>query len=217
MTDQESRHSSFANSAKEAVVIIFSILVAFSLDAWWEGIQVERDVDDILHAVESEMHGNLSSLATSIAHHEAIADAITKIRDEVENTGLNIESFGVGVIDVEIFEPGTGAMDTLITAGLLGEVDDSDLRLLLGSYEALVRDLNEQETRAVEFRDAARRRLAGSGIRLWDPEDRRRGMADIELHNLLLMRQVEERNAIDSARALRQQIHRILSRMEELD
>ncbi len=36
MTGGEMKRGSLVNSAKEAVVILFSILVAFSLDAWWK-------------------------------------------------------------------------------------------------------------------------------------------------------------------------------------
>lgn len=210
MSNGTTTKKSFASSAKEAAVITFSILIAFSLDAWWEGVQVERDVQDILQAIEIELEGNLASLGTSSERHLAISDAISALLKDRASDGFEMEAFSGAVIELEVFEPVTGAVDTLVATGLLSEVGDADLRLLLGSYAALLQDLNEQETRAVEFRDAARRRIASLGIRIWDVEARGNATSDIEMLNLLLMRQVEENNAIASASALDAHIRKIL-------
>jgi len=218
MANQQLRPSSIANSAKEAAVIIFSILVAFSLDAWWEDVQVEREVDDILGAIEVEMSGNLAALRSSVDHHKAISAAIRTLRDTSSAGNMDLGAVPQAVIEVEVFEPDTGAMDTMVATGLLNEVDDASLRLLLGAYAARLLDLNEQEIRAVEFRDAARRRLASLGFPLWNTEireSRRQLEGDTEMLNLLSMRLSEEENAIESAQALTAHIQKILTRLEE--
>jgi hypothetical protein len=215
MTDEPTAGKSIVSSAKEAAVIIFSILVAFSLDAWWEGVQVERDVDDILQAVESEMAENFSTLDSTISHHEAISKSILDLREIGGIVDVTREVFRTAVIEVEVFDASTGALDTLSATGLLGEIKDAELRLLLGSYGALLQDLNEQETRAVEFRDAARRQIASLGVRIWDVRDRESPLENVEMLNLLTMRAVEEGNSVISARALQDHIRDILSRLEK--
>jgi hypothetical protein len=216
MTDGSAARKSIAGSAKEAIVIIFSILVAFSLDAWWEDVQVDRDVEEILRAVQSEMSGNLENLDASIQHHSDIQLAIGNMLEESMSGDFTPGVVTTAVVDVEIFEPNSGAMDTLITAGLLGDVDDSELRLLLGSYAAVLQDLNEQEVRSAELRDAVRRRIASIGIRIWIPADQSEAREDNEALNLLAMRSVEENNSIASAQALQEHIRKILTRLEEL-
>lgn len=216
MTNGEMQRGSFVNSAKEAAVIIFSILVAFSLDAWWEDAKIDRDVDEILRAVELEMSGNLESLGKTMNHHAAIAAATVTMREEALNGVFTPGTVNAAVVEVEIFEPNSGAMDTLIAAGLLGEVDDSELRLQLGSYAALLQDLNEQEVRAAELRNAARRRVASLGYRIWDPTDQSKVRDDIETLNLLAMRSVEENNSIESAQTLQEHIRKILLRLGEI-
>jgi len=215
MSNKNAMRGSFVNSAKEAAIIIFSILVAFSLDAWWESEKIDRDVQAILQVVSSEMIGNLESLDASIEHHRKISESITAMRRNVDVDSYTPEIFGTAVIDVEVYEPSSGAMDTLVSAGLLGEVDDTDLQLLLGTHTALLQDLHEKETRAVEFRDAARRRIASLGVRLWNAGDRAGVSKDITLNNLLLMRESEENAAISAAQTLQENIRKIITRLEE--
>ena len=215
MSNYKEKRKTIADSAKEAAVIIFSIVVAFSLDAWWEDVQVERDVIEVLRAVESEMDENFAALDASIEHHELIAKSIMDLREFGAMPDFTLEVYRSAVIEVEMFDPSTGAVDTLSATGLLSEIKDPELRLLLGSYAANLQDLNEQETRAAEFRDAARRHLAGLGMRIWDVRDRDNVVNDVELLNLLTMRAVEEGNAVAAAQKLRDHIRKILARLEE--
>jgi hypothetical protein len=215
MTDGSATRKTLVSSAKEAAVIIFSILVAFSLDAWWDDVKTDREIGEILQAVESEMAGNIENLGASIQHHYDIQMAIEEMLKESVSGEFTSGIVTMAVVQVEIYEPNRGAMDTLITAGLLGEVDDSELRLLLGSYAALLQDLNEQEVRAAELRDAVRRRVASIGFRIWETKDQQQAREDIETLNLLAMRAVEEINAIASARTLEEHIRKILDRLDE--
>jgi hypothetical protein len=78
-----------------------------------------------------------------------------------------------------------------------------------------LQDLNEQEVRAAELRDAVRRRVASIGFRMWETKDQQQAREDIETLNLLAMRAVEEINAIASARTLEEHIRKILDRLDE--
>jgi hypothetical protein len=211
MPNGKSQSGSFVKSAKEAAVIIVSILVAFSLDAWWERVQVERDVQDILQAIRVETEINLTKLRESAAHRELIIEAMTtSLQNQDQGTrGIN----NIAIIEFEDFEPSSGAMDTLVATGLLAEVENSELRLLLGTSASLIKDLNERESRALEFRNLARRRLAALGNRIWQADDP--GTADIETLNLLAMRRVEERNALQSAIRLQKLLQEILDRLQD--
>jgi len=133
----------------EAAVIIASILFAFAIDAWWDGVKTDRNTQEILDSVLVEMESNLTGLQDSITHHEAIVAAISTAQERVSVAGL----LETAVIDVEVFEPLTGA-----------------LQISLGGFNRLASDLNERESRAVEFRDTARRRIAAIGDPIWYTE-----------------------------------------------
>jgi hypothetical protein len=66
------------------------------------------------------------------------------------------------------------------------------------------------------FRDAARERIAAIGIPIWDSarQDRSPLYQDIEMLNLLTMRNAEERDSIESARRLLSHLSRISSRLD---
>jgi hypothetical protein len=219
MTNGFSGGRSFADSAKEAVVIIFSILVAFSLDAWWEDRKIESDVRDILIAVQAETETNLARLETSSLYRRQIIDALELTEQQDSTAGVHRQA----VIAIEDFKPSSGAMDTLMAAGLLGEVDDSQLRLLLGSFHGVVADLDKTESRAAEYREAARRRIAAIGekIRLipFDGGGVNSGgavLTDTEMLNLLTMRLVEERSALQTAIQLQEHMQKIVDNLDKL-
>ena len=158
------------------------------------------------------MESNLSGLQDAIAHHVEIAGAIRAAREQGSTTNVH----ETAVIDVEVFEPNTGALDTLIATGMLGEIDDPALQISLGAFTGLATDLRERESRAVEFRDAARRRIAQIGEPLWDLKDRQRMLTDVHMLNLLVMRSSEEVDAIQSGRRLEEHLIRLLDQLETM-
>jgi len=196
----------------EAAAIIASILVAFAIDAWWDSLQVDRKTREILEAVRLEMESNLATLQDSIAHHVDISEAIDIAQDQMSTVGVQNKA----LIDVEVFEPSTGALDTLIATGMLGELDDPALQISLGAFTGFARDLSERESRAVEFRDAARRRIAAIGEPIWSRVDSDRIQADVHHLNLLTMREVEEDAAIESARRLEDHLIKLLRQLESM-
>ena len=194
----------------EAAAIVASILLAFAIDAWWNELQSDRAVGEVLKAVRSEMQFNVEALGISIVHHEEIVAAIGTAQNNGTADGLPRKA----VINVEVFEPSTGALDTLVATGLISDIDNTDLRISLGAFARLAQDLNERESRAVEFRDAARRRIAEIGDPIWNRADSSRISSDVHMLNLLTMRQAEENEAIESARRLKNHISKILNQLD---
>ncbi len=111
----------------EGAAIVASILLAFAIDAWWDNYQADNDTQEILDAVRLEMESNVTRLQDSIAHHVAIVDAVRVAQNQGSIDGL----VDTAVIDVETFEPSTGALETLVATGMLGEIDDPALRISL--------------------------------------------------------------------------------------
>jgi hypothetical protein len=199
----------------EGAAIIASILLAFAIDAWWDSVKAQSDTQEILNAVQLEMESNLAGLRESIDHHVEIVEAIRAAQNQASIKGLISSS----VLDVEVFEPSTGALDTLVTAGMLGNISDPDLQISLGGFSGLVGDLNLRELRALEFRDAARRRIAEIGVPLFSGrgEGSETVQTDVLMLNLLTMRLSEEDAAIRSARTLETYLTELLLKLDSVN
>lgn len=206
----ESNKIPWVRIAAEGTAIIASILLAFAIDAWWEGEQADRKTRQVLEAVRLEMVSNLENLRDSIAHHEEIVEAIRTAQHQESTAGVQ----NIAVIDVEVFEPRTGALDTLIATGMLGDIDDPALQISLGAFASLERDLSERQSRAVQYRDAARQRIAEIGDPIWLREDSDLVQSDVHQLNLLTMRQAEEIAAIKSARRLETHLVDLVRQLE---
>lgn len=192
----------------EAVVVIGSILLAFAIDAWWNDLQSDRSAREVLAVVHSNMEVNVGSLTTSILKHEEIVAAIGEVLKDSSSPELE-----EALIAVEIFEPDTAALDTLFAAGLIGDIDDTELQISLGAFSKLAKDLHEREARAAGFRDAARRRVAELGVPIWDLESQSQILEDTHFLNLLVMRRTEERGAIESGHILKGHITDLLEQL----
>ena len=206
----ETPQSHWKRITVEVAAIVASILFAFAIDAWWDGVQSDQETREILEAVRLEMESNLSNLQNSIGHHKEIVESISTAVEKKSTDGVH----GTAVIDVEVFELNAGALDTLIATGMLTDIDDSALQISLGSFTRLAADLRERELRAVEFRDAARRRIAAIGVPISDGLNSGRITADVQMLNLLIMRRAEETEAIESARRLEDHLVKLLRELE---
>ena len=97
---------------------------------------------------------------------------------------------------------------------MLGEIGDPALQISLSAFDGLAEDLSMRESRAVAFRDAARRRIAAIGEPIWDRVESEIVQADVHMLNLLTMRQAEELSAIDSARRLEAHLAKLLLQLQ---
>lgn len=202
----------------EGIVIVASILLAFAIDAWWDEHKKDEDVRDILSLVELETISNLANLKISIARHEEIVKAISTATQNALNNRTTVGSFATAVIDVEVFEPNSDALKTLVSTGMLGAIDDIDLRIALGAFDGLTKNLKEKESAAAQLRDAARRRIASIGERIYgDIPDSSPISADTEALNLLEMRATEEINAIEAGRKLEAHLQSIADQMDAIN
>jgi hypothetical protein len=141
----------------EGVVILLSILIAFALDAWWDGVQSARSLSQDLNGVTSEMESNRDVLLTEI-------DALQRIMggSELMLSVLEAERDHetVVVADTLAFLVSNwaprlvmsfGALDALIESGRLGEIDDLALRTGLAGLKERVGNAVEQERMATNL------------------------------------------------------------------
>ena len=80
----------------EGVVIVVSILLAFGLQAWWDGVQEREEEQQYLRALQADFHETQDLFLTEIAFYEVI--------DEHNRTFLRLLDSPVGSVPVDSLE-----------------------------------------------------------------------------------------------------------------
>ncbi len=123
----------------EGVVIVGSILLAFGIEAWWDGVQ-EREEEQILLAdFVEEFEANRTSLDfTTNRHREKAATLRTLIREAgpsaegIASDSLN--SLASAALLTQLFDSHRGVMERALSGNGLAVIEDSDLRTQLAGF-----------------------------------------------------------------------------------
>lgn len=133
---------------REALAVLAAILVAFALDAWWDG-RVERgDMLEALDAVATEVDRNLTVLDTTLAINgrqaalvgEALqlgAEGLAGLTDEEAVRFAELPSYDLATLEL-------GAVTAFIEGGFLATLEDRDLRAELAGLPRLQIELDEE-------------------------------------------------------------------------
>ena len=154
----------------EATVIVGSILLAFAIDAWWDGVQEDREERAAIGSLLEEFEANLGEIETVEEAHRDIHDAAIEILD-----------IGYGVA-----EPDT-AFRTHASRSLAVEYRLDISTYALDSYLSITGDrarrIPELRGRVAEYRSLI--------DQVWQQEDMTRELVRVEI-----ARAVAERSEI---------------------
>jgi hypothetical protein len=101
---------------------------------------------------------------------------------------------------------------------MLGNINDPDLQISPGAFSGFAGELNQRELRALDFRNAARRRIAEIGEPIFRGRiESETVQEDVLMLNLLTMRQTEEVAAIESARILEAHLTELLLKLDAVN
>jgi hypothetical protein len=127
----------------EALVVVASILVAFSLDAWWSERAERRTEAAHLRALRSDFEQNVSRLKVLIEQEERIADAsqrllLAAISPTTPSPEDSLANLLGQVFNSGRFDPLMGAYEAVVNSGGLAQVRDDSLRLVLAEFASLL-------------------------------------------------------------------------------
>jgi hypothetical protein len=116
----------------EGVAIVVSILLAFAIQAWWEGRKERDEQDTILAAISVEIAANLAAIHCELQYRAAAKENIQLILelsstehvsqyDEIDQLLANLIWWG----DIDF---ASGALDSLIQGGRLPIIQSASLR-----------------------------------------------------------------------------------------
>jgi hypothetical protein len=141
----------------EGLVIVVSILLAFGIQAWWEGQQDRAEGQRILSALLDEFSENRDILAATAMNHrnqllqmEALLAAADS--DELPSKAALDSIFGRGP-GTPHYNPRTGALTATISSGRINILSNPALRNRLAGWDAVSSDLilDEQTHRDFVF------------------------------------------------------------------
>lgn len=134
----------------EGVVIVGSILLAFGVDAWWDGVQDRSEEALILRALETEFAENLDAFRAihgvhlkSASELEYLIDLMSSKSDgeiiQVADTLLR------PLISFRTADPATGTLNTLLASGRIDLIQNQALQQALAGWPAALEDTAEDE------------------------------------------------------------------------
>lgn len=135
----------------EGGVIVASILLAFWIDAWWDGRQERAEERDLLVALAQEFATNRQRLAEAEAFHGEIRDQSLRFLQVAADPGAAPE---LGEVDFLLERQwwwggettfASGVASTIIDGGRLALIDDEELRTALADWPRSVEAAREDE------------------------------------------------------------------------
>ncbi len=202
-------------------MIIVSVLVAFAVDAWWDGYRQRRSVEGYVASILEDLDAISTRIDRSVrlaAVAEGAARSWLSDADEVTPDSLNALLGGMVMwATADLTVP---SIWTLLNSGQISLIEDPELRSWLEAFPTEVQDFEEEEAGSISFLDSAFvPYLAASGVSLGNSDPLRmgfRGRAPAELvtslardwgfEALVVWRAAKARDVIDSANHLRQVI-----------
>ncbi len=143
----------------EGVVIVVSILLAFGIEAWWDGVQDRQEEQEVLRGLASDFTINVGLLRGVIIQHqdqhglliglEAMSDS------QLAAVPSNLaDDYATAIMNARTFDPRDGTLEAVISSGRLS-ILDSHLRDMLMEWKRRISDVQEE---------ADEMRLAAQGV-----------------------------------------------------
>jgi len=136
----------------EGIAIVFSILLAFTIQAWWEGTLEDEKRNVILVGLQGDLEQSNAQLSRLARLDSIRSDAAQRIVG-IARTDAVSSSFAAKVDTLlsnafwgERFEPANGTLDALIGAGSLELLANPTLAADLTSWRSQVESLRASQT-----------------------------------------------------------------------
>lgn len=136
--------------ALEATLIVASILLAFAIDAAWDGREQARRERDLLMALRADFQRNELLLEDARSIHLRYRSAAVSFLEHTAPgaapaTGAVPDDVLIGLVSWHTYDPILGSLGSAIASGQLALIRDDGLRALLAGWVDSVEDLNELE------------------------------------------------------------------------
>jgi hypothetical protein len=131
--------------AAEGVAIVISILLAFSIQAWWEDRNERIDKLEVLTALQDELKHNIGLMADELRFRRAMVEPITRLLDLIGKDKLPGQSELDGLFGLLVWwsttNPATGVFHSLGQGRQLSQIEQTELRAQISSLSTTYQQL----------------------------------------------------------------------------
>ena len=178
--NQPSRFSIFKlgatlrSSARDVVLIVIGITIAFILDAWWNDQVEQSALRDTLRAVHVDFLATKKELTGVVTANEAYVEGVMTLvsiqPDDIEKMEIARRAELANLLPTGgiTFDPVLGSLDALITSGQLNRIQNLDVRSLIGAWPGLMDEIGEDQNILIDMYMAQQERSIELGIYLMD-------------------------------------------------
>lgn len=137
----------------EGAAIVLSILLAFAIEAWWDGVLERRAEQQILLRLRSDFQAVRKEAARLKAGHQKVSDAalnllaLTGPRASPATNRARVDTLVASLVaGPGIFVPTQGTLSALLNTDGLRSVSDAELRSALSEWPRHVAVVQRTET-----------------------------------------------------------------------
>ena len=136
----------------EGVVIVGSILLAFGIQAWWDGLQEREEEQEILVGLEAEFVDLQARLQRWTAYNRWGAGMLERVLSDSVATlqAPSIDSAFSAATVVNVLDQG-GALEALLSSGRLELIRDREIRARLAKWPDWLDDIHTNDLSARDF------------------------------------------------------------------
>jgi len=151
----------------EGAAIVGSILVAFAIDAWWDGRKVLAEEQELLHGLVEEFEENAAlvdeTLERSLKGRSDLQTFLSLSPEGLSSTPwpLTLASVYEPFIRTWTVAPSGGFLQATITSGKLALIRDTKLRAALARFDGLESNVSDVTWFTNELSVQAAKQLGG--------------------------------------------------------
>ncbi len=133
----------------EGVVIVASILLAFAIDAWWDGFRESRETRTLLESIRSDVVATQAVIAENRSDSELVAERARALLGAMAAADTSADAMRERLLTLgNIFviggwSPINDTYAEAVNSGRLQLIDDDALRIALFRYEAQIEELDQ--------------------------------------------------------------------------
>ncbi len=137
----------------EGVVIVGSILLAFGIEAWWDGLQERDEEQELLAGLHQEIASNYELLEAAL---RTVEEGTRRLRAFVQMDPDGVATIHADSVVVAIYNPmrrayatrlTTGFLEATVSSGKIALIRDQSLQSALAQFRGI--DGNLQELQAI--------------------------------------------------------------------
>lgn len=150
VTDPRSNRIHWRRILVESVAVILSILLAFAIDAWWDGHRERLRERELLAGLLTDFEASRPDLTSRVALARRMADGTTRFLDltagQTGTARVDVpDSLVLAILGGPTYEPATNTLDAAVASGEIELLRNDELREELARWRRILSDTGEDE------------------------------------------------------------------------